>query len=272
MNIKAVFSDIDGTLLNSKHQITLGTKQAVQKITNAGIPFVLVSARMPSGILNLQKRIGIRSPIVCFSGALVLDTSESEDNLPVIHSAVFPNETARRIISTVKEEFPNISISLYSYDRWMVSDIQNDWVVQEKEITNANPVQMDLSSYIESGSGIHKVLCMGEPQDIDRLKESLQHEMTDISIYKSKDTYLEMMVKTASKSHAVQILIDRLDISREEVMAVGDHFNDVDMLSFAGLGVAMGNAPEEVKRNADQVTLSNDEDGLKHCLEKYVIS
>ncbi|MBE9916134.1 HAD family phosphatase [Paenibacillus donghaensis] len=271
MAVKAVFSDIDGTLLNSEHQITPGTKQAVQKITEAGIPFVLVSARMPSGILNLQKQLGISSPMVCFSGALVLDASGSADN-PVIHSAEFPQDAARRITSTVKENFPNISMSLYYHDSWMVSDIQNHWVVQEKEITNARPEPIDLASYIESGFGVHKILCMGDPQDIDRLRQSLQSEITGVSIYKSKDTYLEMMAEAASKSHAVQILIDRLGISREEVMAVGDHYNDIDMLSFAGVGVAMGNAPEEVKRNADQVTLRNDEDGLKYCLEKYVIS
>ncbi|MNN80178.1 putative phosphatase [compost metagenome] len=80
------------------------------------------------------------------------------------------------------------------------------------------------------------------------------------------------MDSSASKSQAIQIILQRLGLSREEIMAVGDNFNDIDMLSFAGLGIAMANAPDEVKRYADDVTLSNDKDGLKYSLEKYVIA
>lgn len=95
---------------------------------------------------------------------------------------------------------------------------------------------------------VHKVLCMGDKEDIAALEQQLVKEFPQIRIYRSKDTYLEIMSMKASKSDAIHMLKDHFHVKQEEIMAFGDNFNDIDMIRYAGLGVAMGNAADEVKR------------------------
>ncbi|WP_036735385.1 Cof-type HAD-IIB family hydrolase [Paenibacillus zanthoxyli] len=269
--IKAIFSDIDGTLLNSRHQITPETKSAIQKVKDRDIPFVLVSARMPSGILPLQQELEINAPVICYSGALVLGGSDSGGHRKTLHSVGMGKSSVDLMLGIVSSGFPGISFSLYSHDQWIVGDLTDPWVIQEQEIIKVDPIERELSSYIEEDHEIHKILCMGNPQEINWLAETLKRVVPGVSIYKSKDTYLEIMDEMVSKSYAIRELEEVLHISNRELMAIGDNYNDIDMILYAGLGIAMGNAPEEVKRIADTVTLSNDEDGLKDGIERFVL-
>ncbi|MFD1775577.1 Cof-type HAD-IIB family hydrolase [Paenibacillus rhizophilus] len=269
--IKAIFSDIDGTLLNSRHQITPDTKTIIQEVKDRDIPFVLVSARMPSGILSLQQELEINAPVICYSGALVLGGSDVHGGRETLHSIGLNNNSVRAMLHIVSTGFPGISLSLYSHDQWIVGDQSDPWVVQEQEIIKVDPTERELSSYIEEDHEIHKILCMGSPDEINRLDRTLQSVVPGISIYKSKDTYLEIMDEMVSKSYAIRELEEVFHISNRELMAIGDNYNDIDMILYAGLGIAMGNAPEEVKRIADKVTLSNDEDGLKDGIERFVL-
>ncbi|WP_079709630.1 Cof-type HAD-IIB family hydrolase [Paraliobacillus ryukyuensis] len=268
MTLKAIFSDIDGTLLNSNHQITEETKKAILKVANNNIHFVLVSARMPSGILQLQQTLSIDSPIICYSGALILSSDNDNGEKTTIDSTSIVQTDVQEIYKIVNKLSP-INFSLYSHDQWVVSDSQNEWVLQEQEITNASPIHRQLPLFIEENHDIHKCLCMGETQIINQLESILKDKFPNLTIYKSKDTYLEIMSGNASKSNAIKKLENLYGITKQEIMAIGDNFNDMDMLKYAGLGVAMGNAPEEVKVIADEVTLSNDENGLKHTLQKH---
>jgi len=269
MTLKAIFSDIDGTLLNSNHQITEETKKAILKVVNNNIPFILVSARMPSGILHLQQTLSIDSPIICYSGALILGPDNDNGEKTIIDSTSLLQTDVQKLYKIVNELYSSINISLYSHNQWVVSDSQNEWVLQEKEITNASPIHRHLPSFIEENHDIHKCLCMGEPQIINQLESTLKDKFANLTIYKSKDTYLEIMSGNVSKSNAIKKLENLYHITNQEIMAIGDNFNDMDMLKYAGLGVAMGNAPDEVKVIADEVTLSNNENGLKHTLQKY---
>lgn len=269
MTLKAIFSDIDGTLLNSNHQITEETKKAILKVVNNNIPFILVSARMPCGVIHLQQTLSVNSPIICYSGALILGPDNDNGEKPIIDSISLLQTDVQEMYKIVSELYSPINFSLYSHDQWVVSDRQNEWVLQEQEITNISPIQRQLPSFIEENHDIHKCLCMGEPQLINQLESTLKDKFPNLTIYKSKDTYLEIMSGNASKSNAIKKLENLYQITNQEIMAIGDNFNDMDMLKYAGLGVAMGNAPEEVKKIADEVTLSNNEDGLKHILQKY---
>ena len=116
---------------------------------------------------------------------------------------------------------------------------------------------------------VHKVLCMGDKADIAALEQQLVKEFPQIRIYRSKDTYLEIMSMKASKSDAIHMLKDHFHVKQEETMAFGDNFNDIDMIRYAGLGVAMGNATDEVKEAADIITDINDNEGERQILDKY---
>lgn len=260
---KAIFSDIDGTLLNTKHQIPLNTKKKIQNINQHGIPYVLVSARMPKGMTAIREELGAKSPMICYSGALVVD----EDDKP-IYSVALRSESAEKLCQRIGEINPKISINIYSNDEWLVEDRKEYWVAQEMDITGVLAKEVSFQDEMVYQE-VHKILCMGEKEDIKELEEKLVKEFPEIRIYKSKDTYLEIMSMKASKSDAVHMLEKYFGVKQEEIIAFGDGHNDIDMLEYAGLGVAMGNASDEVKEAADFVTDINDNEGVRQVLDQY---
>ncbi|MDO5516883.1 MAG: Cof-type HAD-IIB family hydrolase [Clostridium sp.] len=261
---KIIFSDIDGTLLTSKHEVSEKTKEALKKLKKVNIPFVLVSARMPKGIYKVQKEIDYDSPIVCYSGGLVIDNLGRS-----ILSNGINLDIAYEVKKYIDSNWKEVSTSCYSDNQWIVDDKENEWIVQESEITSVEPVVGNILDACSNNQVIHKILCMGNPEMIDEIKKSIYQKFTGLSIYKSKETYLEIMADTATKSNAMKVLCDMLNVNINETIAIGDNYNDVDMIVTAGKGIAMGNAPKEVKEKSDYVTLSNDEDGVSAVIEKY---
>ncbi len=261
---KIVFSDIDGTLLTNKHEVTLKTKEAVNKLKEINVPFVLVSARMPKGIYKVQKEINYDCPIVCYSGGLVIDASGK-----YILSSGINIKIAYEVKQYIDSKWKDVSTSCYSYDEWIADDKKDKWIQQESYITSVNPIEGNILDICADTKVVHKILCMGEPEVIDGIKNSITSKFTGLSIYKSKDTYLEIMDDRATKSNAMKVLCDMLNINMDESIALGDNYNDINMITAAGKGIAMGNAPLEVKNKSDEVTDSNNNDGAAKIIEKY---
>lgn len=263
MQYKMVFSDIDGTLLDSAHRISSGTGQKIRELSQRGVPFILVSARMPSGILPLRDELGVKAPIVCYSGALVLD-----EHGETLSSVGLSHEKALEIEAYIKNEWQQICCSAFSYHDWIVDDARNEWVEEEARITGSMPKEGVISRLIPENGQIHKFLCMGDAEAIAGLGSALEERFPALTVYRSKGTYLEIMDGGASKSGAVRTLCALSEIPIEATVSFGDNFNDVDMLLATGLGFAMGNAPAEVKRQAPRVTLDNDHEGVRAGLEQ----
>lgn len=267
MQYKMVFCDIDGTLIDSAHRISLDTRQKIQELYRVGIPFILVSARMPSGIFPLQRELGIKAPIVCYNGALIL----SECGNPV-KTVGIDREKVILIDAFIKREWSHVCCSTYCYDDWISDNIHNEWIVQEQSITSSVPIEGKISDHVPQKGQIHKLLCMGEAEAISDLNNALKEKFSGLSVYRSKDTYLEIMDGAVSKSDAVRYLCKDYDIPIEATVSFGDNFNDVDMLLATGTCFAMGNAPEEVKRLAKNVTLDNDHEGVVEGLKQLNFS
>jgi len=257
MQYKMVFCDIDGTLIDSAHRISQGTRQKVQELDRAGIPFILVSARMPSGIYSLQRELGIIAPIVCYSGALILNSGGSP-----VKSIGIDREKAIIIDAFIKSEWSHVCCSAYCYDDWISDNIHDKWIIQEQSITTSVPIEGKIADLIPQKGYVHKLMCLGEAETISDLNNALKERFSGLSVYRSKDTYLEIMDGAVSKSDAVKYLCKEFDIPIEATVSFGDNFNDVDMLLTTGTCFAMGNAPAEVKRQARNVTLDNDHDGV----------
>ncbi|MCQ2008771.1 MAG: Cof-type HAD-IIB family hydrolase [Sporolactobacillus sp.] len=267
MPIQLIFSDIDGTLINSEHVITKKTVQAIKQCASQDIPFILISARMPSGIIPLQRQLGSLDPIICYSGALIVDQNDTSSE-PLLSVTMNP-QSVQFVYQQICNRFPKISFSAYSFNRWLVPEKTDAWIAQEEAIARTPSSTYAFQDQVpESLPPIHKLLCMGDPEDIDQLQTVLSEATIDAVFYKSKPTYLEIMAKDVSKANAMREIMIRYHIAQEHTLAFGDNFNDVPMLRFAGIGVAMGNAPEQVKGSADFVTLSNDQDGIKAALER----
>jgi hypothetical protein len=260
---KMVFCDIDGTLIDSSHHITHKTKEKIQELSCAGIPFILVSARMPSGIFPLVHELGINTSIVCFSGALTLDSKGK-----TIRSVGIDSKKALLVNAFIKRKWGHISCSVYSYNDWISDNILNEWIVQEGNITTSAPIERDISDYILKKEYIHKILCMGKAESILEINTELKKEFPELSLYRSKETYLEIMDAAVSKADAIKYLCKEYNIPIEATVSFGDNYNDIDMLLVTGISFAMGNAPEDVKKKAQKVTLDNDHEGVVKGLEQ----
>ena len=166
---------------------------------------------------------------------------------------------------------PKISVNIYTNDEWLVKDKKEYWAAQESDITGVIPQEVSFEDE-EVYKEVHKVLCMGDKEDIAALEQQLVKEFPQIRIYRSKDTYLEIMSMKASKSDAIHMLKDHFHVKQEEIMAFGDNFNDSPMLALASLGVAMVNAPEGVKKSENLVTASNDQHGVTQAIIEHVLN
>src|SRR5690554_7418493 len=264
--------DLDGTLLNSEHRISKKTAKTVRKISDK-LPVILVSARPPAGIIPFQEELGLQEALIAYSGALILDR---EGN--TIFDRIIPFSELQKLYINFKE---TVHISIYRGNNWYVKS-RDYWAHQEAEITGLNPELLDFEAVFagkavdEGGEkalslidGANKVLCMGNPEEIQKISSRLVELLKEVVCHHSKPAYLEIMNKSVSKSAAIGKIAGDYGIKREEIIAVGDNFNDFDMIRYAGLGIAMGNAPDELKEAADEITADNNSDGVSRVIEKY---
>ncbi|MCW9698663.1 Cof-type HAD-IIB family hydrolase [Avibacterium sp. 20-129] len=257
MAYKMVFSDMDGTLLNSKHQISPTTSQAIQNIMRKNIPFIPVSARPPYAILPYMEQLCNDNEIICYSGALILDK-----NLTALYSITLEN-TLLPQLERILDHNPALSVSYYSHLDWFSTNLNSSWIKQESEITGL--IAKEKPQHL---SNIHKILLMGDAAYIERIEPLLKQQFPQLAIHRSKKEYLEIMNKAATKANAIQFMAQRAAVDKADIIAFGDNFNDLDMLQYVGLGIAMGNSPDEIKRLAKQITATNDEDGIALSLKQ----
>lgn len=260
---RILFSDIDGTLLNSSHHVAAGTREKILELDRRGIPFVMVSARMPDGVELIRREVGNQRPVICYSGGLVLD-----ENRQVVYSRRMELRLAAEIKDALGERYPQVCCNTYGGNLWVVDDDKNPWVVREERITESKSLMGDIRECFGKEGGIHKFLLMGDPKPVREAESFLKSTYPQLSISRSNEYYLEVMDGGVDKAEGVRIVCGLYGIDPEEAAAFGDGENDVGMLGAVGYGFAMGNASEHVKSQAAYVTLSNDEEGILKVIER----
>lgn len=269
--IRLIISDIDGTILDNQHQVDPDLKDIIPLLNQEQIPFVLASARSPLGMEPIARELGLGdNPLACYNGALVIKGDPQAYETIIEHP--LDKKEIRTFLELVKAEFPSVSINLYSGKDW-IADRLDKWVQIEAAITGEQPViQNILLPVLDALIPIHKLLLIDEAPVIQKLHDYLQTlDFSKTAFYLSKDNYMEVTAKHVSKEQALHEIAQHYQVPLEEVMTIGDNFNDLPMLRLAGLGVAMGNAPETVKTEANAVTKSNNEHGVAEAIKEYVL-
>ena len=259
MELKIVFSDIDGTFLTESKTVTEKTEAAVKSLLAKNIPFVLVSARMPEAIYPITEKIGVKIPIISYSGGLVLTEDEK-----ILHDKKISHDATKKILLELKN-YLDISINYYSGRNWFVEKIDSR-VQNEINITSATAELANFSELLDKNILPNKILIMTEPELCERMERELSKKFTNLNVVRSHATLLEIMDKEVSKAEGIKILLNHYNFEIENALAFGDNYNDVEMLKFVGCGVAMGNAPDDIKKIADAVTTSNEDDGIYNYL------
>ena len=260
-DIKIVFSDIDGTFLNGDSQVNPKTGQAARALV-AKMPFVLVSARMPEAIYPITEEVGIKIPIISYSGALVLTEREE-----VLYDKRMDGTDTGMVLGVIQRDFPQVTLNYYAGRHWYVEGI-DDRVQTEMDITGAQAEVRDFEEILMAEAMPNKILVMAEPETNEQMEQELSEKFPNLHVVRSSAHLLEIMDKSVSKATGIKVMLEHFELTAEESLAFGDNYNDVEMLQLCGRSVAMGNAPEDIKKLASAVTLSNEEDGLAEYLLK----
>lgn len=262
---KIVFSDVDGTLLNSEHKITALTEKAIKELKKKDIPFVIISARSPSGIYPILNEYDFKCPIISYSGALILD-----ENRNVLYNKGIDKSNAKRIIEFIENSHFDMAWCAYSLDDWIVKDKNDLRIMREETIVKAKATQGSIDSI--TGNEVNKILCICNPKKMPEIEEKLKEAFQDYSIVKSSDILLEIMENGITKATAINTLCSLWDIHIKNAIAFGDNYNDIEMLEAVGCGFLMENAPNELKKKIKTHTNDNNHDGIYYALlEKNLI-
>ncbi|WP_302602176.1 Cof-type HAD-IIB family hydrolase [uncultured Ruminococcus sp.] len=268
MDYKIIALDIDGTLTNSQKEITPHTRYAIIDAQKMGKKVVIASGRHPMGIQSIARDLLLdryEGYIMAFNGGKILDCTTGQ----TIVSKDFPKEYLSDILGVLKES--NLSVHTYDDKKIITGGTLNDYSNVERDILKMEMVVVeDFAANIPEK--INKLLLSGEPAEIDKYNEILAKRYDGLlDVYKSAPYFLEIMPFGVTKGSMLPMLLEKLGFTNEEMIAFGDNYNDITMIGYAGLGVAMGNAEEDVKKIANYVCESNDDDGVAKTLEKYVL-
>lgn len=281
--MKAILLDIDGTLTNSKKEITPKTKEALMKAQEAGIRLAIVSARTENGLarfgrwLDFEHHHGIH--IAC-NGADIKDAETGE----VIYEKKMPKELAASILEHLKkfDVIPLITKDEYMYTNDVFNCMLHVKSRTSDEIEEFNVIKYesrsneyllcekkDLAAFADFDMA--KILVAGEPDYLAKVAEEMAAPFKDTTTNGfTADFYYEFNPKGVDKATAIKTAFESLGIGPEDMMAFGDQKNDISMIQYVKYGIAMGNAIDECKEAAFDVTLDNDHDGIAEAIYKYI--
>ncbi|KGF50733.1 Cof-type HAD-IIB family hydrolase [Prevotella melaninogenica] len=269
MKYKMIVLDLDGTLTNNKKEITPRTKQALMQAQAAGIHVVLASGRPTYGIVPLAEELklkGNRGYILAFNGGKIIDCTKNE--------VLFEQKLDEQLVPILFQEAQKAGMEILTYQgEGIAATNKDDEYVQHEAFINKMSVTQYDNLLNQLVYPINKCLIVGDPTTLHELEIRLAKELEGkMDVYRSADFFLECVPLGIDKARSLDRLISSLRISREEVIACGDGYNDLSMIRFAGLGVAMANAAKDIQGEADFVTLSNEEDGVAHVIEHFILS
>lgn len=273
MTYKLICLDMDGTLLSDDKEVSDKNKEAIKEAHDRGVKIAICTGRVFASAKYYAHLLGIKAPIIASNGAYIREKDKDE----VIYSSTLNAEECKKILDTTKKydfkvyfnTFDTI-ISSKPYPKgYTYLEMNNDVPEDMKIRLHVNPNLEE--EFIKRNNEILKAICISK--DFDSLKRAKDDVMklNDFEVVSSLGDNFEIMKKGISKGNAVKVLADFYGISRDEIICMGDGENDLSMIEYAGLGIAMGNAPDYVKEKADYVTDSNDKDGVAKAIEKFVL-
>ncbi|MBW6409205.1 sugar-phosphatase [Clostridium weizhouense] len=265
---KLIAIDMDGTLLTTDKKISERNKEAIKKAEEKGVKVVLTSGRPIEGLIRYLKELELLKEtdyVISFNGSMAQNVKTKE----IIFKSILKGYDLK-YITNIADNL-GINILAFSPTRGLITPKINKYTDHEAEMDEITYNVVDFNT-IDDEEDIIKLM-MIDPEPI--LEEALRKMPKEIykrySMCRSTPFYLEIMHKNVSKGEGIKKLSQMLGINRDEIITFGDAANDLSMIKYAGLGIAMGNAFTEVKEVADFITKTNDEDGVAYAIEKFIL-
>lgn len=267
--IKLIAIDMDGTLLNSNHQITEEVKQTIKAARQQGIKIVLCTGRPLLGVRPSLKELDLLHDddyVITFNGALI-QKSKSEE---VINHETLTYDDYVDLVALSEK----LGLHIHMEDEHNIYTPNKNigkYTVHESSLTDM-PIRYRTIDELDRDMVISKVMMIDEPDLIQTQKEKIPESFYQrFEIVLSTPYFMEFLNPNASKGNALKRLADELHLTRDEVMAIGDNMNDLSMIQYAGTGVAMGNAVTPLKDSAQQITKTNDEHGVAYAIQTWAM-
>lgn len=285
---KLIAIDLDGTLLNSYGQISEKNRNALNKAKEHNAEIIIASGRTTDSVRNIANDIGAKGYIICGNGSLIYDLQKEE----IIYDKFIDKKKALQIIEICEQN--SIYYNIYTENMVITKTLNNNVLFYYQENaskpdnkkTKINIVQ-DIYKYVEELENQHilkitisdsnSIIFNGIIRKLRNIKDidvlDVAHMSRKIIKTGTEETvieyyYTEITSKNVDKWYAIEYLMDKLNIQREEVMAIGDNVNDKMMIENAGCGIAMGNSAPYIKESADIVVSNNNEDGVAEAIEQ----
>lgn len=258
--IALVVSDVDGTLLTKDKVLTEGAQRAVRRLEQSGVGFTIVSSRPTIGMRFLIEPLQINLPVGAFNGSSIVDAQ-----LNPIEQHLIPASVAQRCLEVLKEF--GVDIWLFTNDKWLTDNADAEYNAFEKRTIKADPVIIeDFTPYLSAACKI-----VGSSADfahLQRCEAAMQTALgAEATVARSQNYYLDITPPGYDKGTFVQAMSKRLGISTDSIATIGDMHNDVAMFRTSGMSIAMGNATDEIKKQATNVTTSNADEGFAGAME-----
>ena len=268
MKYKVLVFDIDGTLTNSKKEITPATKAAIERASRAGCTIAIASGRPYPGTVRYAAELNFADNdgyVLALNGGLIVRCRDEK----VMNSELLSPEYYEEIIRIAAEN--NVNIMTYDGDVVVSETIDDRYIDLEMRINGIKGKKVDnLLEYLDYS--VPKFIMTGDGDYLAEVEKRVKKQLGDrMDVYRSEAFFLEILPKGVDKATAIEKLLLMLGCTREELICFGDGYNDMTMLEYAGMGVAMGNAKDEVKAVADYITSGNDEDGIVEVIDKFVL-
>lgn len=271
-DIQLVAIDLDGTLLRDDKSLSQENVDAIKEAIEQGVQVVICTGRTLPSIQYLSKQL----PQGDGDEYLILQNGAVIHQLPdlnIVHETIL-TEGDRQAIYDIFKEYRSEEVQMVAFDPdklYLVDDeTANPTVVQDAE-TLSTDITLAKFEEVLNLETLYKIVVFGGVEFIDDYLEKIPNDLYEqVHIVRSLPVAIEFIPKLANKANGLNALIQQLDIKAENIMTIGDELNDYEMVKMAGLGVAMENGHPEVKRVADELTLTNNENGVAHAIRKFV--
>jgi hypothetical protein len=264
--IELIALDLDGTLLTGEKRITSVCADILADARRTGAKVVLATARPPRSVEAFYRQLDLQTPAIYYNGALVYDPSGHQ---VLLHRPI-PADIAAGVVRLARQRCPEILVSGEIMDRWCTDRVDDRYLVESARLAGPDtiaPIEHWLTEPLT------KLLLLGEPEKVAALAEQIARSFPhQVAMVRTEGFGLQIMHATVSKVQALRTVAAELGVQREAILAIGDNVNDVEMLRWAGVGVAVANAAEPALEAADFVTRAdNDHDAVAEAVRQLVL-
>ncbi|GAA0076922.1 Cof-type HAD-IIB family hydrolase [Clostridium sp. CTA-5] len=275
MKYKLICIDMDGTLLSGHSEISEKNKSTLKKAVDKGIKVAISTGRIFASADYFANLVGIKTELISCNGAYIKNRATDE----IIYSNTLTREQVLKIYNTIHDK--GFRIIYYTCDTAIIDtpfaenhtyNVTNKLVSEEKRVKFF--ITSDINEILDKfGDSIIKIIGLDDSNNKEKLL-NVKNELlkfSDLETVSSGSNNFEIMQKGVSKGNAAKILGEKLGIKKEETICIGDNENDISMIKYAGLGIAMGNGSEVAKKAADYITDTNVNDGVAKAIEKFAL-